>query len=89
VHHWANRCKVGEPEKSDLCDKQRIGRPVTATDEFHKEQVDDLVKENWLITQRQNAVKIGISQERVYHIIAILEYRNICARWFLTCLQLR
>jgi transposase len=53
VRRWANRCKDGEPEKSDLCDKQRIARPVTETDEFHKEQVDEMIKENRRITQRQ------------------------------------
>jgi hypothetical protein len=50
VHHWTNRCKDGKPEKSDLCDKQRIGWPVTATNEFHKKQVDEMIKENRRIT---------------------------------------
>jgi hypothetical protein len=53
VRRWANINKAGEPGKSDLCDKQRIGRPVTETDELHKEQVDGMNKENRRITQRQ------------------------------------
>jgi hypothetical protein len=52
VHRWANTCKDGEPGISDLCDKQRIGRTVTETDEFHKEQVDKMIKENRRITQK-------------------------------------
>jgi hypothetical protein len=55
VRRWAIRRKDGEPGKSDLCDEQRVGRPVTATDEFHKEQVDEMIKENRRITQRQIA----------------------------------
>jgi transposase len=50
VRCWAYRSKDGEPGKYDLCDKQRTGRPVTATDEFHKEQVDEMIKENRRIT---------------------------------------
>jgi hypothetical protein len=45
---------------------------VTATDEFHREGVDELVKENRRITQGEISVKIGILQERVGHIIDIL-----------------
>jgi hypothetical protein len=55
VHHWANRHKDGEPGKSDLCDKQQLGQPVTETNEFHKEQVDEMIKENQRITQTQTA----------------------------------
>jgi hypothetical protein len=53
VRRWANRCKDGEPGKSDLYDKQRNERPVRETGEFHKEQVDEMIKENRRITQRQ------------------------------------
>jgi hypothetical protein len=42
---------------------------VTATDQFHREQGDELIKENQWITQRQTAVETGISQEHVGHII--------------------
>jgi predicted transcriptional regulator len=45
---------------------------VTATTEFHREQVGELIKENLRIRQREIAVKIGISQEYVGHIIDIL-----------------
>jgi hypothetical protein len=30
---------------------------------------------------RDIALKLGISQERVYHIIEMLNYRKVCARW--------
>jgi hypothetical protein len=44
VRRWAYRCKDGERGKPDLCEKQRIGRPVTITDEFHEEQLDEIIK---------------------------------------------
>jgi hypothetical protein len=64
VRRWANRCKDGEPEKCDLCDRQRIERAVTETGEFHKEQVDEMIKENRRITQRQIG-KVGRHKNNV------------------------
>ena len=57
------------PGRADLCDKQLSGWPVTATDEIHKKKVDKLIKDNEHITQREAAVKLGILQECVDHII--------------------
>jgi hypothetical protein len=36
VSHTAQKCKVGEQGRAGLCDRQRSGRPLTATNEFHK-----------------------------------------------------
>ena len=44
ARRWTNRCKEGESGKSELCDKVRIGRPVTAIDKFHRGWVDELIK---------------------------------------------
>jgi hypothetical protein len=54
---------------------------LTATDEFLKEKVDELIKHNRWITQRENAVKLHISQECVGHIIDVLQCWKVCARW--------
>jgi hypothetical protein len=40
-----------------------------------------VIKENRPITRREFAVKIGISQGHVIHIIYIVGYQTICARW--------
>jgi predicted HTH transcriptional regulator len=53
---------------------------LAATDKFHK-KVDELIKENQWITERGIAAKLGISQEHVNHIIAVLQYQKVCARW--------
>lgn len=81
VRRWAKKCKGGKPGRTDLCDQERSGRPVTATDQFHVGKVDELIKDNRQITQREIAAKLGISQERVGHIIDVLQYRKVCARW--------
>jgi len=51
---------------------------VTAADEFHKKKFDELIKDNERITQREAAVKLGILQECVDHIIYVLQYRRVC-----------
>lgn len=56
---------------------------MTATSEFHTRKVDELIKDDWLITHREIAVKIGISEECVGHIIDVCQYWKICARWIL------
>ncbi|XP_026819176.1 uncharacterized protein LOC113557832 [Rhopalosiphum maidis] len=70
--------------KAIIADQDRSGRPVTVTDETHKQKVDDLVRGNRRIKQSEIAVALGISKERVQHILRELEYRKICARWVLT-----
>jgi hypothetical protein len=40
---------------------------LVATDEFHKKKVQELIKHTQWITQRDTAVKLGISQECVGH----------------------
>jgi transcription initiation factor IIE alpha subunit len=50
---------------------------LTATDEFHKKKVDELIEDNPRITQRDMVAKLGILQERVGRIIAVLQNRNM------------
>lgn len=47
-----------------------------------QEKVDELIKENQRITQRETAVKLAILQECVGHIIDVLQYQKVCAWWF-------
>uniref|UniRef100_H9GM87 Carotenoid-cleaving dioxygenase, mitochondrial n=1 Tax=Anolis carolinensis TaxID=28377 RepID=H9GM87_ANOCA len=82
VRNWASKFKGVEVGTSDLRVKQRVGRPVTATTEFHKQKVDRLIQDrliqnNCCITRREISSIICISQERVGHIIALLGCRKI------------
>ena len=81
VRRWSKKCKEGEVGVLDLSDKHRSGRPLSATDDSHKEAVDAMIQDNRRITQREISEELGISQERVGCIIADLDYRKVCARW--------
>ena len=81
VRRWVLRVKGSEVGKAIIADQDRSVRPVTVTDEAHKQKVDDLVQGNRRIKQSKIAVALEISKERVQHILRELEYRKICARW--------
>jgi len=53
----------------DILDKHRNERPVTVTDEIHRSQVDELIKNDRQVTQNRTADIIGMSRERVGFII--------------------
>ena len=87
----AVRCRVrrfkdGELGEADLSDKTRSGRPVTASDQLHQDRVEELIRGNRRIKQKEIAVALGISKERVGHIIGVLGFRKVCARWVLCML---
>jgi hypothetical protein len=44
VCRWPKKCKAGEQGRPDLCVKQQSRRPLTATNEFHKKKVYELIK---------------------------------------------
>lgn len=81
VNRWAIRFRTIKIGKGTIEDKPRTGRSVSATDEKHQKQVDELIQNNRRITQCSIAVQVGISKERVGYIIEQLNYRKICSRW--------
>jgi len=81
VRRWVRRFNDGELGQADLSDKTRSGRPVTASDQLHQNRVEELIREDSCIKQKEIAVALGISKERVGHIIGILGFRKVRARW--------
>ena len=81
VKRWVRRFKDGELGQADLSDKTRSGGPVTASDQLHQDCVEELICRNRRIKQKEIAVALGISEERVGHIIGVLGFRKFCARW--------
>jgi len=57
-----------------MSDKTRSGRPVTASDLFHQDRVEKLIRGNRGIKQNEIAVALRISKERVGHIIGVLGF---------------
>jgi hypothetical protein len=51
------------------------------TDDRHQKQVDELIKHDRHITQKQIAGRLGMSKESVGYIIGLLGYTKICFRW--------
>ena len=74
------RFKDGELGQADLSYKTRSGRPVTASDQLHQAHIEELICGNRRIKQKEIAIALGISKERVGH-IGVLEFQKVCARW--------
>jgi len=81
VNRWAIKFRECEPGRANTVDQPRSGRPVSVTGDKHQKQVDELIKYDRRITQKQIAGRLGMFKERVDYIIGLLGYTNICSRW--------
>jgi len=81
VNRWAIKFRECEPGRANIFDQPRSGRPVSVTEEKHQKQVDELIKHDRRITQKQIAGKLGLSKERVGYIIGLFGYTKVCSRW--------
>jgi len=54
---------------------------VTARDQLHQDRVEELIRGNRRIKQKETALALGISKERVGDTIGVLGLRKVCARW--------
>ncbi|GFO03209.1 histone-lysine N-methyltransferase SETMAR-like protein [Plakobranchus ocellatus] len=80
---WQLRDVKGEdPRETILRDRKRSGRPLSASVTAHREKVDCIIRANRRVKQKEIANAVGISKERVHHIVTIvLGYRKVSARW--------
>jgi hypothetical protein len=70
INRWAIKFSECEPCSANIVDQPRSGRPVSVTDDDkHQKQVDELMKHDRRITQKQIAGRLGMSKERVGYII--------------------
>ena len=76
VNSWAIKFRECEPGRANIVDQPRSGRPVSVTDDKHQKQVDELIKHDHRITQKQIADRLVMSRERVGYIIGLLGYTN-------------
>jgi len=81
VNRWAIKFRECEPGRANIGDQPCSGRPVSVTDDRHQKQVDELMKHDRCITQKQIAVRLGMSKERVGYVIGLLGYTKVCSRW--------
>ena len=79
VNRWAIKFRECEPGRANIVDQPRSRRPVSVTDYKHQKQVDELIKHDRRITQKQIAGRLGMSKERVAYIIGLLGYTKVCS----------
>jgi len=65
VNHWAIKFRECELGRANIVDQSRSGRLVSVTVDKHQKQVDELIKHDRRITQKQIAGRLGLSKERV------------------------
>ncbi|GFN94946.1 histone-lysine N-methyltransferase SETMAR [Plakobranchus ocellatus] len=81
IRKWVRIFKGEEPRETILRDRQCSGRPLSASDTAHREKVDCMIKAHRRVKQREIADEVGISKERVHHIVTtVLGYRKVSAR---------
>ncbi|GFO50447.1 histone-lysine N-methyltransferase SETMAR-like protein [Plakobranchus ocellatus] len=74
--------KGEDPRETILSDRKRSGRSLSASDTAHREKVDCMIRANRSVKQKEIADEVGISKERVHHIVTtVLDYRKVSARW--------
>jgi transposase len=81
VNRWAIKFRECETGRANIVDQPCSGRPVSVTDDKHQKQVDELIKHDRRITQKQIAGRLGMPKERVGYIIGLLGYTKLCSRW--------
>ncbi|GFO01489.1 hypothetical protein PoB_002799400 [Plakobranchus ocellatus] len=82
VCKWVRIFKGEDPRETILRDGKRSGRPLSASLMAHQEKVDCMIRANRRVKQKEIANAVGISKERVHHIVTtVLGYRKVSSRW--------
>jgi len=81
LNRWAIKFRECEPGRANIVGQPRSGKPVSVTDDKHQKHVNEPIKHDRRITQKQIAGRLGMSQERVGYIIGLLGYTKVCSRW--------
>ena len=89
VREWVRYSRGQDPTETTIRDRKRPGRPLSAPDTVHQEAVDCMIRSYCRVKQSVIANEVGISKERVHHIVThLLGYCKVSARWVLRQLTL-
>ncbi|KAJ4451502.1 hypothetical protein ANN_02965 [Periplaneta americana] len=78
VRRWSARARNEPGATLNLYDKGRSERPRIATDDTHRNHVNELITVNHRITHEHLPIQCGISRECVQAITAELGFQKIC-----------
>ncbi|GFO22893.1 histone-lysine N-methyltransferase SETMAR-like protein [Plakobranchus ocellatus] len=82
VCKWVRIFKGKDSGETILRDQKRSGRPISASVTAIREKVDCTIRANRRVKQKEIADEVGISKERVHHIVTtVLSYQKVSARW--------
>jgi hypothetical protein len=75
VRRWVKHFEDGN---TDIAYQTRCGRPRTATaTERNKQKVDEVIRQNRRITDRETAAQLGVGHHVVQEMMDILGYRKV------------
>jgi hypothetical protein len=66
---------------TDIADQPRRDQPRTAAIERNKQKVEELIREDRRITDREIAAQLGVGHHTVQKMVEILECRVVFSRW--------
>jgi histone-lysine N-methyltransferase SETMAR len=78
VRRWVADFKCG---RTDIIDKPRSGRPLSAATDAKKQLVDELIRSDRRVTTSDIVDVTGVSRGTVHNIISDLGYSKVCSRW--------
>ncbi|GFO06639.1 histone-lysine N-methyltransferase SETMAR [Plakobranchus ocellatus] len=78
VRKWVRIFKGEDPRETILRDRKRSGRPLSALVTAHREKVDCMIRANRRVKQKEIANAVGISKERVHHIVTTGLPKSLC-----------
>ena len=82
VGKWVRYFRGEDPTETTVRYRKRPGRPLSASDTVHQEAVDCMIRSDRRVKQSVIANEVGISKERVHHIVThLLGYSEVSARW--------
>ena len=77
VNRWVIKFRECKPDRANIVDQTRSGRPVSVTDDKHQKQVEELTKHDRRITQKLIAGRLGMSKEWAISLVYLATQKSV------------